>query len=277
MFLLIAASIPLMAVVFVFGGVAPEDVAQRLHRADRDGPRARLVRAVLLEPGQAHDGGDGDHDLRRPGRHHRDGVHPRLLGRDGPLRRPTATGVAGPFGIRAPAVLAYLNPFIAQADVLCGTEATFGGFWCSAVQGLAPTQDGVVFLDNGGGLRERAGPGADARRRPGGGRGRGADVPGDDLTVVMAVEGDGPAADVIVEPQQVLPARDSLWPKSVATWLILSVIFLFLSVQAVSPTRRWRLRRGKRPRPTRPDHPLRRSSRPRSSHPRRPGPRGPRA
>ena len=31
------------------------------------------------------------------------------------------------------------------------------------------------------------------------------------------------------------------------SWLILSAVFLLLSVQAVSPTRRWRLRRGPRP------------------------------
>jgi hypothetical protein len=36
--------------------------------------------------------------------------------------------------------------------------------------------------------------------------------------------------------------HDTVWPKSVATWLILSVIFLFLSIQLVSPTRRWRPR-----------------------------------
>jgi len=51
-------------------------------------------------------------------------------------------------------------------------------------------------------------------------------------------------------PNQVQPfevQRDALWPKSVLTWLILSVVFLFLSVQAVSPTRRWHIRRRKRP------------------------------
>jgi hypothetical protein len=32
----------------------------------------------------------------------------------------------------------------------------------------------------------------------------------------------------------------SLWPKMVATWSVLSVLFLALSVQLVSPTRRWR-------------------------------------
>jgi hypothetical protein len=51
-----------------------------------------------------------------------------------------------------------------------------------------------------------------------------------------------------VAPQQILqPERDALWPKSVVTWLILSVIFLALSVQLVSPARRWRFRRRARP------------------------------
>jgi hypothetical protein len=52
---------------------------------------------------------------------------------------------------------------------------------------------------------------------------------------------------VAIDVNQVQPfdvPRDELWPKSVVTWLILSVVFLLLSVQAVSPTRRWRLRRG---------------------------------
>ena len=56
-------------------------------------------------------------------------------------------------------------------------------------------------------------------------------------------------ADVAPDQGVFGPERDALWPKSVLTWLILSVIFLGLSVQFVSPTRRWRphrprLRRG---------------------------------
>jgi hypothetical protein len=37
-----------------------------------------------------------------------------------------------------------------------------------------------------------------------------------------------------------------IWQKSVAAYLILSIVFLLLSIQFVSPTRRWRLRRGTR-------------------------------
>ena len=44
--------------------------------------------------------------------------------------------------------------------------------------------------------------------------------------------------------------RDTYWPRSAAGWLVLSVILVLLSVNLVSPTRRWRPRlrgRGRRP------------------------------
>ena len=47
---------------------------------------------------------------------------------------------------------------------------------------------------------------------------------------------------IVVEPNQPFGVqRDTLWTKSVATWLVLSAVFMLLSVQAVSPTRRWRI------------------------------------
>ncbi len=76
----------------------------------------------------------------------------------------------------------------------------------------------------------------------------GDDVAFADRRVVLA-----PA--VAIDPNQIQPfdvPRDELWPKSVISWLILSVIFLFLAVQAVSPTRRWRIRRGPRMTPAAP-------------------------
>ncbi len=51
--------------------------------------------------------------------------------------------------------------------------------------------------------------------------------------------------DVVAE-QPFGVQRDTLWTKTVAMWLGLSVLFLVLSVQAVSPTRRWRIRRPSR-------------------------------
>ena len=119
---------------------------------------------------------------------------------------------------------------------MCGTEATFGGGWCSAVQALVPTGDGNIF---GGGPVpiERVAPAV------------GIEGVVNEKGVVVAV-GDGViGADVAPGPgaaQAFGAQRDALWPKSVITWLILSVVFLGLSVQFVSPTRRWRLRRGPR-------------------------------
>ena len=56
--LLIAASIPLTAVVFVFGGVAPDDLLRGYLVLIVTALGLRGVRAVLLEPRQADPGGD---------------------------------------------------------------------------------------------------------------------------------------------------------------------------------------------------------------------------
>jgi hypothetical protein len=42
--------------------------------------------------------------------------------------------------------------------------------------------------------------------------------------------------------------RDAFWPRSVAAWLVLSAILIVVSVQLVSPTRRWLPSRVRRPR-----------------------------
>jgi ABC-type transport system involved in multi-copper enzyme maturation permease subunit len=218
-FLLIAASIPLMAVVFVFGGVGPEEVVKgylvlvitalglgafgllcsslvkRTTAATAItifGVLAITIGTVFLLVFWQAMGSFDANGNRRP----------------------------GPLGIRTPTPLAWINPFIAQADVLCGTESTFGGFWCGAVSGLVPTaNNGVVFTNGGDGGFV------------------------DGVAVDPAIGREAP----LVEPQQFGPRRDTLWPTSVAMWLVLSAIFLVISVQAVSPTRRWRLpRRGAR-------------------------------
>lgn len=219
-FLLIAASIPLMAVVFVYGGIAPEDMLS--------GYVVLVVTALGL----------GSFGLMCSSLVKRTtaataitifGVLAMTIGTAFILIFWAAMGTfdgngnrtGGPFGMRAPAVLAYVNPFIAQADVMCGTEASFGGAWCSGVQALVPTTDGIFFTN-------------DAVPAP-------AIEPGVKVDVGV---GDGVLRQAEVAPQQEFaPRRDALWPKSVVTWLILSVVFLFLSVQLVSPTRRWRLRR----------------------------------
>ena len=226
-FLLIAASIPLMAVVFVYGGVAPEDVLR--------GYIVLLVTALGL----------GSFGLFCSSLVKRTtaatavtifGVLAMTIGTAFVLIFWTAMGtfdnngnrVGGPFGMRAPAVLGYINPFIAQADVLCGTGSSFGSFWCSGVQALVPSDQGVIFT-NGGVVEPvpMAEPAIDGRKG-------------------VAFDGNDQVINDVAPAQPFGAGRDAVWTKSVVTWLILSVVFLGLSVQSVSPTRRWRLRRGRR-------------------------------
>jgi ABC-2 type transport system permease protein len=252
-FLLIAASIPLMAVVFVFGGVGPEDVVR--------GYIVLLATALGL----------GSFGLFTSSLVKRTtaataitifGVLAITIGTVFVLgfwqamasfdangnRRP------GPLGIRTPTPVAWVNPFIAQADVLCGTESTFGGGWCGLVQGLVPSNDGVVV--QGGGPVPVPEPVPMPMPIAVPGKGIIDDTNGGAVSVPAGVGIDQPV-DVsrqplndVVDPNQPFGVqRDTLWTKSVIMWLVLSAIFLFLSVQAVSPTRRWHLRRGfRRPR-----------------------------
>lgn len=243
-FLLIAASIPLMAVVFVYGGVGPEDVLRGY---------IVLVATAL---------GLGSFGL----------LCSSLVKRTTAATAVTIFGVLavtvgtvfvlgfwqavgrfddngnreGFLGMRSPAILAYLNPFIAEADVMCGTETAFGGGWCGLVNALVPSENGIVF----GQQVEPAQPVFID------GKGVGGDGAVAVLRADVAVPAPMPAPVNLAAPDQVQPfgvARDALWPKSVATWLILSVVFLLLSVQAVSPTRRWHLRRGRRATPRTPE------------------------
>jgi ABC-type transport system involved in multi-copper enzyme maturation permease subunit len=249
-FLLIAASIPLMAAVFVFGGVGPEDVIKgyivlvvtaiglgsfgilcsSLVKRTTASTAITIFGVLAITIGtvfilgfwQAMSGFDNNGN-RKP----------------------------GPFGIRSPAPLAWVNPFIAEADVLCGTESSFGGGWCGLVTGLVPTNEGVIFTnDPGVGVPAMPVPmpvGVPEKGfAPGGGAVMIMNGVAVDDTGAPIVRGGGPN-DVAVDPNQPFGVRrDGLWTRSVATWLILSAIFILLSVQAVSPTRRWRPRRARR-------------------------------
>lgn len=87
----------------------------------------------------------------------------------------------------------WFNPFVAQVDVMCGTETGFGGS-CSIIAGV--TNQSANFAGDLGGE--------------------------------FGVK------------------RDSYWPRSVAAMLVAALVLVVVSVQLVSPTRRWRLRRPRR-------------------------------
>jgi hypothetical protein len=94
---------------------------------------------------------------------------------------------------RPPEALLYLNPFIAQLDVVCGTETGSGGT-CSIIATITGNQ----------------------------------------------------AANAVGLPQPGASDHDTYWPRAVAFMAVLSLLLVIASVQLVSPTRRWRLRRRRR-------------------------------
>ena len=103
----------------------------------------------------------------------------------GPTRRTRSQALTR----RPPEALLYFNPFVAQLDVICGTETGFGG----TCQVIAAVTDART-------RRSRATSRAVRRR-----------------------------------PRLVLAAR-------VAAMLVAALVLIVLSVQLVSPTRRWRIR-----------------------------------
>jgi ABC-type transport system involved in multi-copper enzyme maturation permease subunit len=255
--LLIAASIPLTAIVFVFGGVAPDDVL-----------RGYIV-LIVTALGFGAIGLLASSLVKRTQAAIAISVFAVLFLSIGTLfllvfwqamgSSDDGRGV-GPITRSPPQALAYLNPFIAQVDVLCGTEGSFGA-WCSLESGLIPESNSGVIFQTGPEPAPAIPLPAPVDLGQGGvvvgSDGSTIDTTGlspDDIQALrrkIAIANGGgiavqPNGGQLVAPADVVPFgvnRDALWTKSVIAWFILAVIFLLLSSQFVSPTRRWRLRR----------------------------------
>ena len=238
-FLLIAASIPLTAIVFVFGGVGPEDVV-----------RAYIV-LLVTALGLGAFGLCCSSLVKRTQAATAISIFGVLAITVGSifvlifwrvLANDDNGQGRGPIQGRPPEVVAYVNPFLAQVDVLCGTEA-FGGTWCGILSGLIPSETSANFNGNntGGGVA----PPAVAVPIPA----PGVVVP-DKGGVVQPFAPDGSVNVVQADVAAFGVTRDAFWPRSMLTWLILTVIFLLISIQFVSPTRRWHLRRQRVPSPS---------------------------
>ncbi|MFL5681240.1 MAG: ABC transporter permease [Chloroflexota bacterium] len=221
LFILIVASIPLTAVVFVFGGVAPDDVVRGY----------AVLFATAIGLGSV---GLFCSALMRRTQAATIATYFVVLGvtlgsffvfffwntmTNGAGN--VATGF-GPLKGRPPEALIYLNPYFAQADVVCGVENGFGD-WCGRIAFVSdrPVFSGITI-------------GTDvAPSKPIGGGG------------FPAGGGFDPGFTGIDQPpvQPFGVVRDSFWPKSAIAWLVLAAILITASVQLVTPTRRWRPRR----------------------------------
>jgi ABC-type transport system involved in multi-copper enzyme maturation permease subunit len=248
--LLIAASIPLTAVVFVFGGVAPDDVL-----------RGYIV-LIVTALGFGALGLFASSMVKRTTAATAISIFSVLFISLGTifilifwqaLANDDNGRGQGPIKGAPPAIIAWVNPFLAQIDVLCGTDTSNGGFCSLESSILQDRSQGIVFEGQTGGSGVVVAP---PQVKPGGGVVQPVpiDANGNPMTIDANgnfVDSNGNTFDPSGQPvaSNGAPfgvARDTFWTKSVATWLVLSVILLFGAVQFVSPTRRWRLRRGRR-------------------------------
>ena len=228
-FVLILASIPVTALVFVFGGVAPDDLV-----------RGYIVLfATVIGLGSV---GIFFSTLTR-----RTGASTGLtfvvtlvlmVGTVFIWIFLSNTSEISATGLRRqpPEALLYLNPFVAQADVACGTEEGGFGGSCSLMSGILGTPDQIVpqplpapgFRVGGVGVDVNDTKGIPfVRSQPA--------IVGNDVIVRKI----GAVNDIAVAAP-IDPFRDRFWPKSVASFLILATVMTMLSVQFVTPTRRWR-------------------------------------
>ena len=227
-FVLVLASIPVTALVFVFGGVAPDDVI-----------RGYIVLfATVIGLGSI--GIFFSALTRRTGASTGLTFVMTLALVIGSLFVYVFLGTTAEInsnGLRklpSEAIL-YLNPFVAQADVACGTENGGFGGTCSFLSSILGPVDQFPQ------------PGIDPTKPTLGGGVIGGVAPG----LPGAVNGGVTAPDVLFANRGgfdsgAIPAaaadtfRDRFWPKTVISLLVMAVILTTLSIQFVSPTRRWR-------------------------------------
>ena len=249
-FLLIIASIPLASLVFVFGAVGPEDLVRgylvlfavafgmgalgmfmsALTKRTQSATVLTYVLVLLLTVGTV-------------------ALHQFWLVASRPPTTSSLVVTTRPFN--APEALLYLNPFAADADLVC-TTAPGPDHLCeymSQVTGKpyfgTPTSSNNFDTTVGGGVvgvgvAQAGGP---VKVGPNG-------VPLPVANVPIAVDCPPNALCVAPQPQPAADSslslgfpRDTFWPKSTAAFLALGVVLTLASAQLVAPTRRWRLRR----------------------------------
>jgi ABC-2 type transport system permease protein len=220
--ILVLASVPITGLVFLFGGVAPDDLLRGyiviLATAVGLGSVGLFFSALLKRTGAStgltyvamivlaigslfiwvYVAGTGERDV------------------SGTPKTP-------------PEAILWLNPFVAQADVACGTEGSQGP-WCSAI-GTITGGNGNVFPNNPTGVDDTGG--ADFSQP--------AQVIANGQVVPIGKLRGGALAPDVAPFAAVDSLRDRFWPKTVISFLVLATILTVVSVQLVSPTRRWRL------------------------------------
>jgi hypothetical protein len=156
---------------------------------------------------------------------------------------------------RAPEALLWLNPFVADLDMVCATAPDTYHVSCEYVSSVtgrpyfgSPTNT-QTFPGVKGGIPVPVAPG------PGGVVVNDVNVGVSSATgscVIPDANGNCFDGSTITPANQALSfgfPRDTFWPKSAAAFLVLGVVLTLLAAQLVSPTRRLRISRPKFRRP----------------------------
>jgi ABC-type transport system involved in multi-copper enzyme maturation permease subunit len=226
-FLLIAASIPLTAIVFVFGGVGPDDVlrayAVLVVTALGLGSLGLFISAVMQRTQGATVVTFFTVLFLTLGTMFGVLFWNTMAGVNSSTGFLTGSSGVGPIKGRAPEAFLWLNPFAAQYDVICGASDGYGG-WCNRLNTITNGAISVTGTGVGSGIfpttPQPIGFGTDSS-------GTGAAPFPSDQKVAA------------IDPQPFGIRRDTFWPRSLRAWAILSVLFILASIQLVSPTRRW--------------------------------------
>jgi ABC-type transport system involved in multi-copper enzyme maturation permease subunit len=257
-FLLIAASIPLTAIVFVFGGVGPDDVVRAyavlIVSALGLGSLGLFISAAMQRTQGATVVTFFTVLFLTLGTMFGVLFWNTMAGTGSSSFLTSGAGV-GPIRGRAPEAFLWFNPFAAQYDVICGASDGYGG-WCTRLNTI--THGAITVGSSGGGS---------IIQTPGSGFGTGSGIAPDGIVPVdgtaidkatiekmMAAQAQEPRLKVTItsgdgiglagtDPQPFGVRRDTFWPRSLQAWGVMSVIFILASIQLVSPTRRWRLLR----------------------------------
>ncbi|MEA2519313.1 MAG: type transport system permease protein [Chloroflexota bacterium] len=251
-FLLIAASIPLTALVFVFGGVGPDDVVRAyvvlIVSALGLGSLGLFISAVMQRTQGATVVTFFTVLFLTLGTLFGVLFWNTMAGAGSRVVSNVAFGGIGTTGVgpikgRAPEALLWFNPFAAQYDVICGASDGYGG-WCSR---LNTVTNGAISVGVGGfgGAVPIDVPGTGIDGGPTG------VAPDDPAISIPATGANEPGAKpggvsqglAATEPQPFGIRRDTFWPRSLEAWVAMSLVFVVASVQLVSPTRRWRILR----------------------------------
>jgi len=249
---LILASIPLTAVVFVFGGVGPEDVVRgyvvllvtalgfgsvgillsTLTRRTQSATVLTYLVVLVLTVGTGFTWFfwkqmAGTAQVAQP---FVGDLPANVGGEAGSPPEPTAA----PTPLRPPEALLWLNPVVAAADVVCGMDVNPYSIACQLVGEVTGTVPGGDQTLTGGPVPMPAPRAIDL-----GGGIAAPDVVGNlGAGGVAVVDSTLVAAD---DPFGTSSTRDSFWPRAAAAWLATSVVLVLLAAQMVSPTRRWRI------------------------------------